>query len=113
MQYEIKLTTQALEQIKETTQYISKTLMEPEIAKRWAATLKKQIEKLNFMPLRFPLTKEEPWHSKGIHKMPVKNYLVYYLINEEEKTVWVTAVVYERRNQISALLDMSLKETEF
>ena len=44
--------------------------------------------------------------------MPVKNFLVYYLIDEEKITVWVMAVVYGRRDQITALLDMSLNDTE-
>ncbi len=44
--------------------------------------------------------------------MPVKNFLVYYLIDEKKKTVWVTAVIYGRRDQIAALLDMSQIDTE-
>lgn len=44
--------------------------------------------------------------------MPVKNFLVYYLIDEEKKAVWVTAVIYGRRDQIAALLDMSLYDVE-
>lgn len=112
MRYEVKLTPQAFGQIEETVQYISKILLEPEIARKWADTLQNEIKKLNSMPSRYPLTEEEPWHMKGIHKMPVKNFLVYYLIDEERKAVWVTAVIYERRDQISALLDMPLNNTE-
>ena len=25
-----------------------------------------------------PLTEEEPWHSQGIHKTAVKNFIVYF-----------------------------------
>ena len=64
------------------------------------------------MPSRYPPIEEEPWHTKGIRKMPVKNFLVYYLVDEEKKTVWVTAVVYGRRDQTAALLDMSLNDIE-
>ena len=44
--------------------------------------------------------------------MSFKNFLVYYLIDEEKDAVWVTAVVYGRRDQIVALVDMSLNDTE-
>ncbi len=44
--------------------------------------------------------------------MPIKSFLVYYLVDEEMKTVWVTAVIYGRRDQIAALLDMSQIDTE-
>lgn len=64
------------------------------------------------MPTRYPLTEEEPWHTKGIHKMPFKNCLVYYLIDDDKEVVWVTAVIYGCRNQIVALKDMSLSDTE-
>lgn len=57
------------------------------------------------------LTEDEPWHTKGIRKMPVKNFLVYYLVDEEKKVVWITAVIYGRRDQIVALLNMSLNGT--
>ncbi|MDO4322453.1 MAG: type II toxin-antitoxin system RelE/ParE family toxin [Lachnospiraceae bacterium] len=112
MQYEVKLTPQAMEQIQETVSYISHVLLEPEIARRWADLLQQEISSLNSMPARFPLTEEEPWHTYGIRKMTVKNFLVYYLIDEEKKAVTVTAVIYGRRDQLAALLDMSLRETE-
>ncbi len=112
MRYEVKLTAQAIRQIEETVQYISKLLLEPETARKWADTLQREIEKLDSMPSRYPLTEEEPWHTKGIRKMPVKNFLVYYLVDEEKKTVWITAVIYGRRDQIAALFDMSFNDIE-
>ena len=66
----------------------------------------KTISGLNFMPLRYPLTDEDPWRTNGIRKMPVKNFLVYYLIDEESKIVSVTAVIYGHRDQLAALADM-------
>lgn len=33
------------------------------------------------MPSRYHLTEEEPWHTKGIRKMHVKNFPVYYLMS--------------------------------
>ena len=109
MRYEVKLTVQEIE---EAVQYISKILLEPETARKWADTLQCEIEKLDFMPSRYPLAEEEPWHTKGIRKMSVKNFLVYYLVDEEKKAVWITAVIYGRRDQIAALLDISLNDIE-
>ena len=83
MQYEVKLTSQAIGQIEEIVQYISKILLVPETARKWADTLQSEIAMLD--------------------KMPFKNFLVYYLIDEE---VWITAVIYGRRDQVSVLLDM-------
>lgn len=108
MHYEVKLTPQAVEQMQETVSYISHILLEPEIARRWADLLQQEISSLNSMPARFPLTEEEPWHTYGIRKMTVKNFLVYYLIDEGKKAVIITAVIYGRRDQLEALSGMPL-----
>lgn len=106
MQYVVKLTPQAVVQIQETIAYISKALLAPDTADAWAERLEKEISALDTMPGRYPLVGREPWKSEGIHKMVVKNFLVYYLIDDEAKTVWITAVVYARRDQLNALKEM-------
>ncbi len=100
------MTDNALEQLKGVVQYIAKVILEPEIAKRLSARIEKGISSLDQMPHRYHLVEEEPWHTEGIRKMTVDNFIVYYWINDDTATVWVTAVVYSRRDQISALRNM-------
>lgn len=107
-QYQIKITDHAIGQLQETVRYISKVLQAPDVALRWADRLEEEIAGLDKMPGRYPLTPEEPWRSAGIHKMPVENFLVYYWIHEEQKVVWVTAVIYGRRDQINQLRKMPI-----
>lgn len=102
MEYQVKLTDYAVEQLQEIVSYISNVLQSPETARRWL----ERIKLLCTMPNRHPLTPEEPWRSEGIHKMPVENFLVYYCINESQRIVWVTVVVYGRRDQLQALRNM-------
>ncbi len=106
MAYTVKLTEYAIEQMEETVRYISKTLLVPDTARGWAAKLKNELSSLREMPARYPLTVEEPWHTHGIHKMSVGSFLVYYWIDEEKHTVWITAIVYGRRDQLGALRNM-------
>ena len=106
MTYQVRLTDHAVGQIKETVGYISKVLLEPEVARCWSDRLKKGIASLDTMPRRYPLVSEEPWHTEGVRRMPVENFLVYYWVNEETKTVWITTVLYGRQDQISALRQM-------
>ena len=102
------MTLSATEQVGEIVSYISKVLLAPDTAKKWADYLQNEIMGLRSLPSRFALVANEPWRSKGIRKMPVKNFLVYYWINEVDLTVWVTAVIYARRDQLNALLSMPL-----
>lgn len=106
MEYQVKLTDYAVEQLQEIVSYISNVLQSPETARRWLERVKLEISSLRTMPNRYPLTPEEPWCSEGIHKMPVENFLVYYCINESQRIVWVTIVVYGRRDQLQALRNM-------
>lgn len=109
-EYKVKLTTQAFEQLSDAKQYITDTLLEPEIALNWLNHMQSEMSKLSTMPARFPLTDEEPWRSRGIHKMTVKNYLVYYYIDEEKSAVWITGVIYARRDQLKQLQNMEFDE---
>ena len=52
MTYKVKLTNNALAQLKEAVGYISKVLLEPEVARRWSDRIKKEILTLDHMPLR-------------------------------------------------------------
>ena len=106
MDYKVKLTDHAVAQLQEAVIYISKVLQASTVAKHWAARVKKELASLSTMPARYPLTEEEPWHTEGIHKMSVENFLVYYWINEEKKIVWITAIVFARRDQLRVLREM-------
>lgn len=106
MEYSVKITSYSVFQIQEIIIYISKVLLAPEIATAWADFLEKQIAKLNTMPARFPLVDKEPWRSNGKRRMPVRNFIVYYFIDDDKKEVWVTSVVYSKRDQLNALNEM-------
>ena len=105
-QYEVKITEPAQRQLQEIVRYIAGDLQEKRTALWMLDTLEKEILSLSTLPNRVALTEEEPWHSAGIRKLSVKNYLVYFWVNEERKKVQITAVVYGRRDQRTALQNM-------
>lgn len=108
MIYRVKLTDYAIEQLSETVRHISKDLSSPETALKWRDRIKDQIAGLDQFPHRIPLTEEEPWRGEGIHKMTVENFIVYFWIDDKKGCVWITAVVYEKRDQLSVLKRMPL-----
>ena len=57
--YEIKVTRQALEQMREIAHYISYDLMAPEAADNLLDDLKASILKLSVLPKKYPLIEEE------------------------------------------------------
>ncbi len=78
--------------------YIANVLLEPMTAKSVADRILKAVQELNHFPLRHPLYEKEPWHSRNLRKMPIGNYLVFYLANEKNFSVLVLRVFYAGRD---------------
>jgi len=76
--YEVKVTGYAEASMREIAQYIAFELLAPEAAINLLVVLQQEMEKLAYMPGRIQLTPEKPWHSEGIHRLPVKNFYVYF-----------------------------------
>ena len=107
--YQVQITKYAQKQIKDIARYVKVKLKNPDAAKKLVNDLQTAILSLENMPHRIPLTDEEPWRSEGIHKIPVKNYLVYFWINEIKNMVYITAVIYSQREQKRQLSKMKME----
>ena len=106
--YEVKITPHAEQSMQEIASYIAVDLMEPQTAVKLLRALKKAIDSLDIFPGRIHPTPEEPWHSPGIRRMVVKNYYVYFWIDETNFCVHVTDVIYVGQDQPAQLADMPL-----
>ena len=106
--YQITVTLDAEADLSELRNYIANVLRSPETARSYLHHLRKEIGSLSEMPARIKAVDEEPWHSRGIRKLIVKNFLVYFRIVEEEKTVYILNVIYARRDQLRILEQMKI-----
>lgn len=71
-QYAVKITEPARRQLQEIIRYIAEDLQEKRTAIRMLDTLEKELLSLSRLPNQVALTEEEPWHSAGIRKLPVR-----------------------------------------
>ena len=92
-EYEVRVTRQALEQMKEIVHYISNDLMAPDAADNLLDKMKAEITKLSSSPKKHALIGEEPWRTEGVRKLVVKNFLIYYWVDDENNRVQVTTVI--------------------
>lgn len=106
--YSVKITSQAEEQIQEIIFYITHELKAPEAALHLLDTLENSFASLANFPQRVVLVDEEPWHTKEVHRLSVKNFLVYFWIDEENMKVQVIAVIYEKRDQLYQLSQIDI-----
>lgn len=86
--YNVGYSVDALGDLRELYSYIANELLVPETA---AAQLglspEQEVRSLDFMPARYTLVEWEPWHSMKMHQLPVDNFIVYYLVDDKERTV--------------------------
>lgn len=107
--YMVRITRQAQDHLRGIKEYITNELFAPDAAKNTIAALKKEIKSLSQMPGRINLTDEEPWRSEGVHRMRVKNYYVYFWIDEDNCKVQITSVIYVARDQATQLELMEME----
>lgn len=97
--YRIILTPEAQNDIRTIVLYIARTLAAPQAALRLEEDFRKEILSLRHMPKCIKPVEEQPWHDVGIRRIRVKNYYVYFWIDEDAHCVKVTAVIYVGRDQ--------------
>lgn len=107
--YTVRITRQAREHLRGIKSYIANELLAPDAASNTIAALKKEIKGLAQMPERIKLTEEEPWRSEGIRWLRIKNYYVYFWIDEENSKVQITSVIYVARDQAAQLELMQME----
>ena len=107
--YNVKITSQAEKQMQEIMYYIAHELKAPDAALHLLDALEDSFASLAQFPQRVILVEDEPWHTNGIHRLPVKNFLVYFWIDEDNMRVQVTAVIYGKRDQLHQLSQMDME----
>mgnify|MGYP000849542973 FL=1 len=92
--YAVEVTEPADADLHGIFQYIAFTLLSPENAAGQLDRLESRIKGLSTMPKRFSQYGKEPWHSRGLRMMPVDNYCVLYVPDDEHSVVTVIRVMY-------------------
>jgi toxin ParE1/3/4 len=92
--YQVIYSSEALEDIKNIYAYIAFELLVPDIALNQVNRIKKEIRSLNYMPMRYSLVDWEPWKGMQMHKLPVDNYIIFYLVDTEAFIVSIVRIVY-------------------
>ena len=78
--------------------YIAFDLYEPVIAKKQINRLREGIKKLSIFPKKHPSVEWEPWLSMNMRRVTIDNYVVYYLVNDDQRLVTIVRIFYGGRN---------------
>jgi len=112
--YSVFLSEPAEQDLNEISLYIASQLLSPITAENMIDTFHESMSKLTLIPKRYPLVKDIFLASLGYRVMPVKNYLVFYSVNDssEIKEVNIERILYAMRDWQNILKNES-KTLEF
>lgn len=108
--YKLIILPEAQKDIRDIIIYIAKELVAPQAALNLQENIEKEINSLKFKPKRIKTVDEQPWKDVGIRKKKVKNYYIYFIVDDEEMAVKVNAVIYIGRDQKKQMTERKMED---
>lgn len=88
----------ALDDLRAIYSYIAYELKSAQAAINQTNRIRKQVRSLDSMPRRYSKVDWDPWASMGMHKLPVDNYAIYYLVDDDSLVVTIIRIFYGGRD---------------
>lgn len=98
--YRVDISEPAEKDLKDIVRYIASQLSAPISALKMMELFEETMADLSDIPQRCPLVADERLSQMGYRKLTVKNYLVFFSIDEKNKVVDVERILYGRRDWI-------------
>ena len=95
--YDVEVTQIAEQDYNRAEDYIKNELYNQKAAAGLAKKLHEAIKDLSFFPKKYPVCNDDYLRLWEIRFVPVNNYLLFYIVREDEKTVYVLRFLYGRR----------------
>ena len=92
-QYDVKIFSTAQNDLRDIVDYLN--TLSPDTALKYYDLIVEQIGELKVMPMRFALARDTQLRLRGYRLLPVKNYIVFFIVNG--KTVEVRRILYSKR----------------
>ena len=96
MRYDLEYLPIAKKDLRNAAMYIAHDLQAPMAAANLMRKIRKKADALRKTPYMYREYYGEPDSETAYRAMPVNNYLVFYVVNEDNTTVEVHRVLYVR-----------------
>jgi len=96
--YRVDVSEPAENDLRDIVRYIASQLAAPVSALHMMELFEEAIADLSDIPQRCPLVADERLSQIGYRKLPIKNYVVFFSIDEKNKVVNVEGILYGRRD---------------
>ncbi len=97
MKYKVLLTNEATDDVFNLIRYIQIELCNPDAANKLYMNLKREVNNMGDFPLKFADSGIK-YRGYTIHKRAYQSYLLFYIINDEDQTVYVLRILKDIMN---------------
>lgn len=98
MTYKLRVTEHADRDMREIVEYMTVQLASPRAAAVFRQKVLACYNLLKDHPLIFALCPDETLAKLGYRLLPIKNYILFYRVDGDAKTVYIHRVIYGGRN---------------
>lgn len=99
--YEVEFTENCIEEMDEIYKYISNKLFANVAANNLIQKVKEEVLALEISPMLYMKIDKTDEFEREYRRIVIKNYIVLYTIDEEQKKVYVSHMYYGRRNYLN------------
>lgn len=96
--YRVDISEPAENDLRDIVRSISVLLSAPTAALKMMDAIEEALTGLAVMPQKYPPVSDERLAMMGYRKLLVKNYIIFFTIDEKSKVVDVERILYARRN---------------
>ena len=98
MTYKAVITKSFEKDLEETLEYISDRLYNPTAAQKLLKNISEKITIIEENPLLYPLYHDDKLANMGYRSTAAANYLLFYRVDEDEKLIFFSRLLYGARN---------------
>ncbi len=99
--FEVEFTEECVEEILDIYEYISINLKESSASKKLMTEVTYRILNLSSFPQLYMKIAKTDKLKKDYYRIVIKNYIVLYTIDFNKKKVFVSHMIYKRRNYLN------------
>ena len=96
--YRIDISKPAENDLRDILNHISSQFEAPITAFKMLETFEQSMAGLSKLPQRVPKVSDKRLSAMGYRKLIVKNYIIFFSINEKKKIFDIERILYRRRN---------------